>query len=250
MPGGNRPRRRLHVDPPVSPGHLTYLGARQQVAPGLPHLSCVGLRDLAVVDNPRVGREDRLDARGVGLDLQQALPVNHLEVQRPVGCAPPVELVQAVDLRLVGGDDQLAAHLVLDAVLVAKLPEKDAAGGAEIGLLGAGSVVDAGVDHAAVVTRLVLGYLVLFFDDRNLVARMLLRETHRGGKTDNPAADYADVVVSRVGGHPCGPRLPLLLNSGKAVPDCITGPWTRAQQPDEKWRVQSRSGGIAWSLVS
>ena len=102
---------------------------------------------------------------------------------------------------LVGGDDHLAAHLVVDAALVAVLAELEVAGVAEAGLLGAGSVVDARVDDAAVVTGLVLGDLALFLQDDEPAVGVFARERHRRGEADDASADDGDVVLDRSQSH-------------------------------------------------
>ena len=124
------------------------------------------------------------------------LGADEFEALSAVGRSAAVEFLESGDFGLVDGDDDLAAHLVLDAALVAELPQKPAAGGAEVGLLRTGSVVDARVYDAGVVACLVLGDDGLLLDDDDLLVGMLLGDPHRGGESDDAAADDGDVVVS------------------------------------------------------
>src|SRR3970040_356483 len=81
-------------------------------------------------------------------------------------------------LRLARRDDDLAAQLVADAVLVAEAHQLLSAGDAVLRLQRAGRVVDAGVDDAAVVAALVRRQRLFLLDDADPQARVLLGQAH------------------------------------------------------------------------
>src|SRR5207244_2650493 len=65
-------------------------------------------------------------------------------------------------------------------------------------------VIDAGVDHAAVVTRLVAPEARLLLDHSDATTRKVLGERQCRRQTDNPAADDSDVVGAVThGGRSC-----------------------------------------------
>jgi hypothetical protein len=101
---------------------------------------------------------------GVRLQLLQPAEVDEGDARHAVGNTALVERLEARDLRLRGRDDHLAARLHGDAVLVAEGLHQPHALDAEARLVGAGLVVDAGVNDPAVVAGLVLGDLPLFLE--------------------------------------------------------------------------------------
>ena len=115
----------------------------------------VGGGDPREVDDPGLGRVQGGEPGGVRLDLAQP------GARRP-GAAPArrwrdpaaLELVEALELVLGGGDDQLAAAGRRDPALVAVRVQLPRPGDAEARLQRAGLVVDAGVDDAAGVAGL------------------------------------------------------------------------------------------------
>ena len=119
----------------------------------------VGLGNAAVIDDGGAGDVEGLDAAGVGFDFGQFVGVDDAQVGDAVVGAAPVDLLQAGEFGRVGGDDDLAALVVFDALFAAVLLESLDPFHAEDGLAGALLVVDAGVDDAAVVARLVEGEL-------------------------------------------------------------------------------------------
>src|SRR5207245_9984054 len=60
---------------------------------------------------------------------------------------------------------------------------------------GAGSIIEARVNDAAVMAGLMLRDLRFLFDDQQLYARMGLENLHRGGETDNACADNREIVM-------------------------------------------------------
>gem|GEM_PF-3610218 len=195
---GNVSAGGLDVDAVVGAGHALDLSVAHQVSAALAHLGGVRLRHLLEVDDSGVGRPDGLNSGGVRLKLSQSLRPDQFQTESAVGSASTIQFLQTRNLGVVDSDNQLAAHFVLDAPLVAKLAKDAIAFGAEIGLLRAGGVVDARVDDSAVVTGLVLGDLGLLLDNHNLLVGVLLSETHGRSQTDDASADDADVIVTRV----------------------------------------------------
>ena len=88
--------------------------------------SCIGLGDCVVVDDGRLRRVDGFDTIGVGFDFPESFGVNDLEAGDTVGSSSTVELFKGRDFRFLGGNDDLAAVLVCDAVLTAELLESRA----------------------------------------------------------------------------------------------------------------------------
>lgn len=81
----------------------------------------------------------------------------HLYPGQAVGCAPVGELLKTGDLLRAGGDDQLAADLIGDAVGLAEADQLPVALDAVLRFQAVWCVIDTGVDYAAVVARLVPG---------------------------------------------------------------------------------------------
>ena len=102
-------------------------------------------------------------------------------------------------LRLVARDDQLAALLERDAVLLAVGVQVARALHAQPRLERAGRVVDAGVDHAAVAAGLVLGDLALALEHHHARVRAAPQELARDGEPEDAAAHDGDVAVGRPG---------------------------------------------------
>ena len=100
-------------------------------------------RDPGEVDHARSRRMQRGDPAGVRLDLGDLVRVDPPQAGNPVGLAAPLELVEAGELTLVGGDDQLAVLARLDPALVAIGVEQAGPLDAEPRLQRARRVVDA-----------------------------------------------------------------------------------------------------------
>src|SRR2546425_4897640 len=107
------------------------------------------------------------------------------------------ERLQAWQLVLAGGDDALAAAVDADAVGSAELHHQPRALDAEPRLGGAGLVVDAGVDDAAVVAGLVRGQRRLLLEDHEPCTGGARAERARGGERDDAAADDGQIVPVR-----------------------------------------------------
>ena len=82
---------------------------------------------------------------------------------KAIGQASAMKFLEPGDLRLGGGDDNLSATLVGDAVILAKPIHGVAAFGAKSGFEGARFVIQAGMNDAAVMARLVCADAVFGF---------------------------------------------------------------------------------------
>src|SRR5207302_7978588 len=87
--------------------------------PGV-HLVGIGPRHLREVHDARHGGIDRLDAGTVRLQLPEPLRADELDDLHAVGHAALIEPLQAGQLALTRGHDDLAAELIGDAVRVAE----------------------------------------------------------------------------------------------------------------------------------
>ena len=177
---------RLHDDTPPEPADLA--------------LERVG--DAAVVDDPLLRYVDGGDSGGVRLELaDRRRGVEATEADKAVVSSPFPERVEASHLGGVGGNNDLSADLVTDAMLLAELDHLPQPADAQRCLLGAGLVVKAAVEDAAVVGRLLRGDLGVFFQQRHLVAAPRLEEPPGGGQADEPAADDDDRPRFEAGIH-------------------------------------------------
>src|SRR5439155_22535045 len=75
------------------------------------------------VGDSRVRRVQRGEPARVRLDARQARGVEAFEAGHAVGAAAALELVERAELARLGGDDDLAAALVGDRVLLAERVE-------------------------------------------------------------------------------------------------------------------------------
>lgn len=134
----------------------------------------------------------RLDAGGVWLELGEPARPDELDVH-VVGDAPAVELGEAGPLVLADGDDDLAAHLVGDAVLGTELDHPLPPESTQSGLVRPGLVVDAGMDHPGVASGLVPGDRAFLVDDDDPAARPRRHDRMRGRQSDDAGADHHHV---------------------------------------------------------
>ena len=92
------------------------------------------------------------------------------------------------------GDQHLAAVVVANAVLIAKGFGGAVSRQAKLRLQAAGRVIDPGMDHAAVVARLVTGRAGLFFQQRNAGVRIDINQLHGGRHADDAAANNHKII--------------------------------------------------------
>ena len=152
--------------------------------------------DLGVVDDALLGDVEGGEAADMGLDLEHGRAVEEADAGEAVGGGAGGELVEALFLLGGGGHDELAADLVGDAVLAAEVDHLADAGDGEAGLEGAGLVVEAGMEDAAVVGALVAAGAGFLFEEGDLGGGVGLEEAVGGGQADDSSADDGDP-----GGH-------------------------------------------------
>ena len=155
----------------------------------------VGQGNLGVVDDPRVGRVEGPHTTGVRLQLPELLGLYHPQPGDAIGGPAPVQLIQAGKLAPISGDNYLAAHLILDAVVSAKLQEGAASGHAVPGLEGTRPVVDSRVNHPAVVPGLVGCQLRFLLQDHGFVPGVPGGQLQSSCKA-NDAAAYDGYIVA------------------------------------------------------
>jgi hypothetical protein len=180
------------------PGVLAHRGDRggeQDAATARPQLQGERGADGHVVDDGGTRRVERRDPRDVGLDLAHAAPVQPDEAGHLVAARPILDVGETRQLAVVEGDDQLAELLVGQAVLGAEVPQHRAAPPAQPGLQRSRLVVEAGVDHPAVVPGLVGGEPVLLLQHDDAQAGEPLRELDGDGEPQDPGADDADAAT-------------------------------------------------------
>jgi len=136
---------------------------------------------------------DGLHAIRVRLDFAEPFRAYDLEAGDSIGGTPAVQFLERRDLGFLSRYDDLATVFVVNTVLVAELLEESGAANAVLGLERAGTVVDAGVDAAVVVARLVQAEGCLLFEDHASGGGEALGELEGSGEADNASADDGDV---------------------------------------------------------
>jgi hypothetical protein len=157
-----------------------------------PHEFGEGLAHGHVVDDARLRHVQRGDTHGLGLQLAQPLRSDAL-ADDPVGQRALVDALEHRPLALADGHHHLAAGLEGQAVLAAEPLEEALPAATEGGLRGAGLVVDPGMDHAGVVTRLVAEEAVFLLEDDGAGSREAEAEAPGRGEAHDPAADHREV---------------------------------------------------------
>ncbi len=120
---------------------------------------------------------------------QHLLPAEHLKTAQPVRLAAFEQVLEPHQLVRAGGDHQFAADLVRDAVFAAELDHLPDALDGQARFDGTRLVVEAGVEHAAVVAGLVPSDGRLFFEDGDFGIGKTLPEAVSSGKSYQPATD-------------------------------------------------------------
>src|SRR5690606_19017869 len=90
---------------------------------------------------------------------------------------------------LTSRDDYLSAQLERDPLLLAELLHGLLASPAVDGLERPGGIVDSRVEHAGVVSRLMLGHLGFLLQNQHAPLRELLAQAVGGGESHDPSAD-------------------------------------------------------------
>ncbi|MNC31853.1 hypothetical protein D3C76_1252310 [compost metagenome] len=129
-------------------------------------LASHGSGDLGIVNDTTGGHEDPADSGDVRFAFLQLLRRQPLALQT-IGCSALPKRAHALHFHLIGGDQQLTALIVDNAVLVTERFGSTVAFQAELRLQATRRVVDAGVDDPAIVPRLMLSWPGLFLEQQD-----------------------------------------------------------------------------------
>ena len=148
------------------------------------------------VDDAGLGRPERGDractaARARAMNARSTISRPSTPLSTPRRCSASSCGISSLVVR----DDQLAAARVRHAVRGAELVEQPPAFDAEPRLQRAGRIVDAGVDHAAVVRAGVQARARVPLEDADRLAAR--RERPRGGQAGHAGADDRDVNLGQ-----------------------------------------------------
>ena len=141
-----------------------------------------------------------------------AAPVEPAETGHAVAGGTLLERVEACELGVLDRDDELAALVVRQALLLAVLAQQQPPAGAQLGLEAARRVVDAGVHDAGVVPGLVRGEPVLLLEEDDRGAGMPSRELAPHGQPDDAAADHPEAAHA--------PSRPCAEHDARLTPRC------------------------------
>jgi len=155
----------------------------------------VFFRNETVIRDSCAGNMDGANARGVGLDLAQSGSIEHAQSWNAVGDTAPIEFFEAGEFGFFGGDDDLAADLVRNRVLTAESDHGLCARYGEASLHGAGLVIEAGVDDAAVMAGLMCGHRGFLIEYQNPVGRETASEFQSGGEPDYTGSDDDNIIL-------------------------------------------------------
>jgi hypothetical protein len=181
---------RLHVIRPLE--QRANAVADPDLAPVRPHVVRVGGGHRAVVDHPRVRRVQCREAARRRLDRGDLVRPEPRHPLHPVRLRSALELVEPGEVGVAHGHHELPAALHGDPALRAVRVERGGALHAQPRLQRPGRVVEAGVDHAAVVAGLVRAEPVLPLEHDDPPSAQ--RELPGGGQPDDPPARDRDVV--------------------------------------------------------
>ncbi len=127
------------------------------------------------------------------LNFAHLFPLQQAQSDQTVGLTPLQQFLEAWNLFFTGGDDDLAANFMLQVVLAAKLHHGSGSLDAKLCFQGSRLVVDAGVNHAAVVPALMTGHPVFLFDQQQPKVWEQAGAVHRGRETYDASADHDDI---------------------------------------------------------
>ena len=150
-----------------------------------------GVADPGIIHDAFLRHAQRGHAAHVGFDLAHLFARHPAQALEPVGGAALVEGAQARHFGVVHRHHELAADFVRDRVLPAELHHLANAGDGQARLHRSRFVVQAAVQHAAVVAGLVAAHACLFFQYADARAgKTLAQAVRRGQSHDTPADDH------------------------------------------------------------
>ncbi len=145
------------------------------------------------VDDAGAGRQERADAAQVGLESARFGGGEPREVVDAVVVRAPADALQGFQFGVVDRDEQLADPAVRNRARLAVFVEQHAPADAQAGFVGAGLVVEAGVDHARIARARLLPKTIAAFHDQGLAAAQLQRPADR--QPDDPGTDHDAVCL-------------------------------------------------------
>ena len=143
--------------------------------------------ERVAVDDAGRGRVQRGDAAQLGLERERLLARHPHHVGDAIGVRLPLDFLQLRQLFFVGGDDQLAAAPVRDAVRDAVLVKKPVSLHAARRLEAALRVIDSRMDDFRVARAGVRADRILALQDDDFAARRSQGARHR--EADHARAD-------------------------------------------------------------
>jgi hypothetical protein len=111
------------------------------------------------------------------------------------------QFAEAGNFGVVGGNDDLPANFMGDSVFAAEIRHQADSAHGKPGFQRAGLVVEAAVEHAAVVRALVASGSVFFFKDADRRARLAEQQLAGDGKAHDPAANDEMVLFFQHSSH-------------------------------------------------
>ena len=142
-----------------------------------------------VIHDAFLGHAQRGHAAHVRFDLAHLLTLEPAQAFESVGGAALVQGAQALDFDFAGGDHELAADFVRDGVLLAERHHLADAGNGQPGFHGTRLVIEAAVQHAAVVAGLVASHARLLFQQGDARAGKSFTQLVGGGQAHDASAD-------------------------------------------------------------
>jgi hypothetical protein len=124
----------------------------------------------------------------VRLDFAQFVRSNQAQAGKAIGLSPLAQFLQPREFLGVGRDDDFPADLVRNASAQNRTMAA-APGTQEPGLHRTGLVVDAGMNHPAVVSALVAGNALFFLEKQQTEMRKAARDFERDPEPHSATAD-------------------------------------------------------------
>src|SRR5699024_1444490 len=127
-----------------------------------------------VINNARTGYVDAFETIDVRLNFVDFLRVDLLNAFNTVNLSGFKDAVEPGDVFLFGSYDHFTTDFVLHVVCPAKIDQLMPAFHTIFGAVAVGLIVDARMDNARVVARLMRGYVLLLFKDQDAKIRIRL----------------------------------------------------------------------------
>src|SRR5215471_19103484 len=134
------------------------------------------------------------DAGGMGFDFLEVLALDHSAVY-PILLATLIDTLQGRQLGFAGGDNNFAANLILNPFRSTKRLHGLLASAAINGLERTRLIVNAGMEHARIMPRLVLCQLRFLFEYHDTTLGKPLCQVVSGCEPDNPPTNDGHVCL-------------------------------------------------------